>query len=66
MSAKSASTGQIDLIANLTQLREKFGNMDQATREQILTNLGLSDSLDEINEEAVVYLMNNSNYIVTI
>lgn len=50
MSAKSASTGQIDLIANLTQLREKFGNMDQATREQILTNLGLSDSLDEINE----------------
>lgn len=50
MSAKSASTGQIDLIANLTQLREKFGNMDQATREQTLTNLGLSDSLDEINE----------------
>lgn len=50
LSAKSASTGQIDLIANLTQLREKFGNMDQATREQILTNLGLSDSLDEINE----------------
>lgn len=50
MSAKSASTGQIDLIANLTQLREKFGDMDKSTREQILTNLGLSDSLDEINE----------------
>lgn len=50
LSAKSASTGQIDLIANLTQLREKFGDMDKSTREQILTNLGLSDSLDEINE----------------
>ena len=50
LSAKRASTGQIDFIANLTQLREKFGDMDKSTREQILTNLGLSDSLDEINE----------------
>ena len=41
LSAKSASTGQIDLIANLTQLREKFGDMDKSTREQILTNLFL-------------------------
>ncbi len=50
LSAQSASTGQIDLIANLTQLRNKFKGMDESTREATLSNLGLSDSLDEINE----------------
>lgn len=50
LNAKSASTGQIDLIANLTQLRNKFKGMDESTREATLSNLGLSDSLDEINE----------------
>ena len=50
LTAQSASTGQIDFIANLTQLRDKFKDMDEATRESVLTNLGLSESLDEINE----------------
>lgn len=50
LNAKSAATGQIDLIANLTQLRNKFKGMDESTREATLSNLGLSDSLDEINE----------------
>lgn len=50
MTAKSQSTGQIDLIANLKNLRKAFGDMDEATRKQTLSNLGLSDSLDEINE----------------
>lgn len=50
MTAKTQSTGQIDLIANLKELRSAFSGMDQATREQTLSNLGLSDSLSEINE----------------
>lgn len=50
MTAKTQSTGQIDLIANLKELRSAFSGMDQATREQTLSNLGLSDSLNEINE----------------
>ena len=50
MTAKTQSTGQIDLIANLKELRSAFSGMDSATREQTLSNLGLSDSLNEINE----------------
>lgn len=50
MTAKTQSTGQIDLIANLKELRSAFSGMDQATREQTLSNLGLSNSLSEINE----------------
>lgn len=50
LTAQSTSTGQIDFMANLKQLRTKFKDMDEATRKSTLRNLGLSSSLDEINE----------------
>lgn len=50
LTAKTTSTGQIDFIANLKQLRSKFKDMDDATRKSTLSNLGLSNSFDEINE----------------
>lgn len=50
LTAKTTSTGQIDFMANLKQLRSKFKDMDDATRKSTLSNLGLSNSFDEINE----------------
>lgn len=50
LTAKTTSTGQIDFMANLKQLRSKFKDMDEATRKSTLSNLGLSNSFDEINE----------------
>lgn len=50
LSAKTASTGQIDFIANLKNLRDTFKNMDYDTRNATLSNLGLSNSINEISE----------------
>lgn len=50
LTAKTTSTGQIDFMENLKQIRSKFKDMDEATRKSTLSNLGLSSSFDEINE----------------
>lgn len=49
LEAQSASTGQIDLIANIKELREKLGGMSEQARAAALEQLGLSSSIDEVN-----------------
>lgn len=49
LEAQSASTGQIDLIANMKELREKLGGMSEQARAAALEQLGLSSSIDEVN-----------------
>lgn len=50
MTAKSTSTGQIDMIANLEQLRNAFKGMDEATINATLQQLGLGNAIAEVNE----------------
>ncbi|WP_148550656.1 phage tail tape measure protein [Paraclostridium bifermentans] len=49
LEAQSATTGQIDLIANMKELREKLGGMSEQARVAALEQLGLSSSIDEVN-----------------
>lgn len=49
LEAQSATTGQIDLIANMKELREKLGGMSEQARAAALEQLGLSSSVDEVN-----------------
>lgn len=49
LEAQSATTGQIDLIANIKELREKLGGMSEQARAAALEQLGLSSSIDEVN-----------------
>lgn len=50
LTARSASTGQIDLITNLEQLRDVFGGMDENTRKAKLEQMGLGSAIEEVNE----------------
>lgn len=50
MTAKSTSTGQIDMIANLEQLRTAFKNMDEATLNATLQQMGLGGAIEEVSE----------------
>ncbi len=49
LEAQSATTGQIDLIANMKELREKLGGMSEQARAAALEQIGLSSSIDEVN-----------------
>lgn len=50
LKAYSQSTGQIDMIANLKELRDTFGDMEGKARVAALEQLGLGDSIDQVNE----------------
>ena len=50
LEAFSTSTGQIDMIANLKELRDTFGSMGNEARVAALEQLGLGDSIDQVNE----------------
>lgn len=50
LKAYSQSTGQIDMIANLKELRDTFGDMDGKARAAALEQLGLGDSIDQVSE----------------
>lgn len=50
LKAYSQSTGQIDMIANLKELRDTFGDMGGKARVAALEQLGLGDSIDQVNE----------------
>lgn len=50
LEAFSTSTGQIDLVSNLKELRDTFGGMSNEARKASLEQLGLGDSINEVNE----------------
>ena len=50
LKAFSTSTGQIDMIANLKELRDAFGGMSKEARAAALQQLGLGESINEVNE----------------
>lgn len=50
LEAFSTSTGQIDMIANLKELRDTFGGMSVKARAAALEQLGLGDSINQVNE----------------
>ncbi|MGL5718022.1 MAG: phage tail tape measure protein [Paraclostridium sp.] len=50
MTARTTSTGQIDMIANLRELRSTFKDMDEATLNATLQQLGLGSAIEEVNE----------------
>lgn len=50
LEAFSTSTGQIDMIANLKELRDTFGGMGSKARMAALEQLGLGDSINQVNE----------------
>lgn len=50
LEAFSQSTGQIDMIANLKELRDTFGDMEGKARVAALEQLGLGESINEVNE----------------
>lgn len=50
LKAFSKSTGQIDMIGNLKELRDTFGGMSVEARRAKLEQLGLGGSLEEVNE----------------
>lgn len=61
LEAQNASTGQIDLVANLNQLRETFGGMSESARAAALEQLGLSASIDEVNS---IVAMSDSEFAI--
>lgn len=50
LKAFSQSTGQIDMIANLKELRDTFGEMSGPARAAALEQLGLGDSIKQVSE----------------
>lgn len=50
LKAQTKSTGQIDLIANLQELRKAYGGMSEEARKASLEQLGLGDALSVVDE----------------